>query len=79
MSGAQCTVFKGFFDNLPPENWYLHFLGSNGCKWVQINNQGQRIPSNIYFEANEATEGFRTLKKIVARLQMGVSGLQMGF
>ena len=66
MSGAQWTVFKGLFGNLAPENWFLRFLGSKGCKWVQINNQRQRIPSNIYSWANKATEGCLVLIKIVS-------------
>ena len=70
MFGAQCTVFKGLFADLPPENWFLCFLGSNGCKWVQINNLRAWIPSNVYFYAKFFADGCLVLIKVVTGVNL---------
>ena len=70
MSGAQCTVFKGLFGDLPPENGFLRFFGSNGSKWVQINNLRAGIPSNIYSCAKFSTQGCKVLKKSVTGVNL---------
>ena len=70
MSGAQCTVFYGLFGYLPPENGFLHFLSSNACKWVQINNLRAGIPSNIYSCAKFFTQGCKVLKKSVTGVNL---------
>ena len=70
MSGAQWTVFLRLFTDLPPENWFLRFLGLNGCKWVQIKVLGRRVPPNIYFYAKFFTEGGKVLIKVVTGVNL---------